>query len=287
MRKTVFTKVIVFMLSFALLFTTMSQSVLAASEAQTKEKQAVQLAKEVYEKLSPEAKQYFIDYMEDSSPDLLDFHKKNIDKKYVKPKVKQKAIPTINGIQANAPRAYAAVASANPLSILSTELIALNLPTAVRYTLMAMGGGLAAAGLDGPLPVGDIIAAIVAIGGVAVLAYYWDDISPKWNGIVNAFKKAFSSMASNITKAFTDIALKIEIAYVSSKIPSKLKSGDKVDISKFNQKKPGSGPPTWIGPLAWYIQKDTAGHGGRVWKLFDWAGNRIASLAADGKILGK
>jgi hypothetical protein len=70
MRKTVFTKVIVFMLSFALLFTTMSQSVLAASEAQTKEKQAVQLAKEVYEKLSPEAKQYFIDYMEDSSPDL-------------------------------------------------------------------------------------------------------------------------------------------------------------------------------------------------------------------------
>lgn len=94
-------------------------------------------------------------------------------------------------------------------------------------------------------------------------------------------------MASNIAEAFTDIALKIEIAYVSLKIPSKLKTGDKVDMSKFNRKKPGDGPPTWIGPDDWYIQKDIAGHGGSVWKLFNWAGKRIASLAADGKILGK
>ncbi|MGI6669646.1 MAG: hypothetical protein ACOX4M_09855 [Acetivibrionales bacterium] len=81
--------------------------------------------------------------------------------------------------------------------------------------------------------------------------------------------------------------MKIEIAYVSLKIPSKMKNGDKVDIGKFNQKKPGDGPPTWIGPDGWYIQRDMAGHGGRYWKLFDWAGERIASLAADGTILGR
>jgi hypothetical protein len=286
MRRTIFYKVILFLLSFAILFTTTSQSVLAVSEVQAKEKQAYQLAKEVYEKLSPEAKQYFIDFMEDSSPELLNFHKKNIDKNYVNLKAKQKAILASKGIPINVPKAYAA--AANPLSILSTELIALNLPTAVRYTLMAMGGGLTVAGLDGPLPVGDILAAIVAIGGIAVLAYYWDDISPKWNGIVKAFKKAFASMGNNITKAFSDIALKVEVAYVSLKIPSKLKKGsNKIDLNKFNKKKPGSGPPTWIGPLGWYIEKDMSGHGGRVWKLFDWAGKRIASLAADGKILSK
>jgi RHS repeat-associated protein len=79
-----------------------------------------------------------------------------------------------------------------------------------------------------------------------------------------------------------------QIYQASKSIPNKLKKSDKyVDLSKFNQKKPGNGPPTWVGPIGWYIQKDMAGHGERAWKLFNWAGDRVASLAKDGKILGK
>ena len=81
---------------------------------------------------------------------------------------------------------------------------------------------------------------------------------------------------------------KNQILQASKNVPSKLKAPDgRVDLSKFNKKKPGSGPPAYLGPLGYYIAKDMAGHGGRVWKLFDWAGKRIASLAGDGKILGK
>jgi len=81
---------------------------------------------------------------------------------------------------------------------------------------------------------------------------------------------------------------KAQIAEASKNVSSQLKdSTGNVDLSKFNNKKPGNGPPTYLGPLGWYIQKDMAGHGGRAWKLFDKAGSRIASLASDGKILGK
>lgn len=103
-----------------------------------------------------------------------------------------------------------AATAANPLSVLSKELVRLNLPVAVRYTLMAMGGGLVAAGIDGPLPVGDLIAAVIAIGGVAVLAYYWTDISPKWDSIVNAFKKAFSPVASKVVAVFAGISITVD-----------------------------------------------------------------------------
>ena len=37
----------------------------------------------------------------------------------------------------------------------------------------------------------------------------------------------------------------------------------------------------------WAIDKDTAGHGGRKWKLKNKKGNRIASLGKNGEVLGK
>lgn len=107
---------------------------------------------------------------------------------------------------------------------------------------MAMGGGLAAAGLDGPLPVGDIVAAIVAVGGVAVLAYYWKDISPKWNGIVNAFKKAFSSMASSIVSAFEQIYGNVYFAANKNKTVSEILKSKKGSIR--NAPLP-PGSPSW------------------------------------------
>ena len=68
-------------------------------------------------------------------------------------------------------------------------------------------------------------------------------------------------------------------------IPNSLKKGNKVDMSKFNtQLKNGQGKRASNG---WRIQKDTAGHKGSEWKLFDKSGKRIASLKGDGTVVGK
>ena len=68
------------------------------------------------------------------------------------------------------------------------------------------------------------------------------------------------------------------------KIPAKLLKGGKVDISLFKIKlKGGQG---LRGPDEYVIQKDNAGHGGSAWKLKDSKGNRIASLRADGEVVG-
>lgn len=69
-------------------------------------------------------------------------------------------------------------------------------------------------------------------------------------------------------------------------IPSRLKKdGKTVDLGKFNKKVRGRTAYEEDG--GWTIEKDTAGHGGRKWKLKKPNGDRVASLDEDGKILGK
>ena len=68
-----------------------------------------------------------------------------------------------------------------------------------------------------------------------------------------------------------------------------MKNG-KVDLSKFNNPKGPKGPRGnrgILGPLGWYILKDFDKHRGAMWKLFNKAGERIASLLSDGTITGK
>ena len=62
------------------------------------------------------------------------------------------------------------------------------------------------------------------------------------------------------------------IAKIRAKIPSRLRkeNGD-VDLGKFNEKVGGKNSYKEKG--GWTIDKDTAGHGGRKWKLKDKAGN--------------
>ena len=67
------------------------------------------------------------------------------------------------------------------------------------------------------------------------------------------------------------------------KIPAKLLKNGRVDLSLFTVKLKGD--QGLRGPDEYSIQKDTAGHGGRKWKLKDSKGNRIASLGADGEVL--
>lgn len=255
------TKSISFVLCFAITFTTLTQTVSAATKQLNKEKQAIKAAQEVFNSLSPEAKEKFVTFIENEDYELLEIHKKYVDPDYDKMKVKEDIknkihnnqllntesnnITVIKGVEITIDKPMIMMAAASPadaLDILNTRLIALNLPTLVRYTFMAMGGGLAAAGLDGPLPIGDIIAAIVAVGGIAIIAYYWDDIAPKWDGIVSAFKEAFSVMASSIVSAFEEIYGQVFFAANKNKTVSEILKNKKGSIR--NAPLP-PGSPSW------------------------------------------
>ncbi|KSV59246.1 hypothetical protein [Acetivibrio ethanolgignens] len=237
-------------------------------------------ARNTYNALDSKAKVIFEKALA-RDPKLLEFHKTYVDPNFT----------TLRKI----PIARVAVSSIDPMTVLSAQLATLGLPSAVVYSLKAMGAGMVAAIADGPLPVGDILLAAATASTAVVIAANWDTVSPKFNRIVSAFQKAFSSTGTNISSAFTKIksdakerVARAEINQIRNNIPKRLlKSNGDVDISRFNRKKPGGHRPTWMGPLGWYIQRDTAGHGGRYWKLFDYVGKRIASLAQNGKILSK
>ncbi|WP_432776673.1 hypothetical protein AAFJ72_07845 [Brevibacillus gelatini] len=130
---------------------------------------------------------------------LLEFHEKAVGKISIdtleRANVKTKTIS----------KNMVAKAASEPLDILSSRLDRLNLPRPVYYSMMAVGGGIAAAAVNGPLPIGDIIGVITAIGAGVVVGIYWDEVEGKFEGIVSAFKAAFSSMANKIDKAFTSL----------------------------------------------------------------------------------
>lgn len=74
------------------------------------------------------------------------------------------------------------------------------------------------------------------------------------------------------------------IENIKASIPKRLKdkNGD-VDLGKFNQKVKGKTAYKESG--GWEIDKDTSGHGGRKWKLKNKAGERVASLDENGKVI--
>ncbi len=186
------------MLCFAMLFSIVSQPAMAMSKMAEMEDNPTKFAIDIYNNLTPEAKALFQEQLNKDFT-LQSFHRQNVgfnDSMY----------------EMRSSRSYSMMSAtvANPLDVLNAELVALNLPTAVRYALMAIGSGMAAAGIDGPIPVGDIIGALLAIGGIAVLAFYWDEVSAKWDGIVDAFKTAFEHTKSTIDQAFADIAITVD-----------------------------------------------------------------------------
>lgn len=81
-------------------------------------------------------------------------------------------------------------------------------------------------------------------------------------------------------------ATRAEIKEAKEKIPERLKDENgEVDLDNFDQKV--NGKTAYKEKGGWTIEKDTAGHGGRKWKLKDKSGNRVASLDENGKVLGK
>lgn len=260
-----------------------SLSKLEKSIQQEKDLSDEEIARTAFENLTPEAQQKFIEFMikqsKQGNSSLLEFHEKTVGK-----------IPMDTLEHANAKtftKNVVTKAASEPLDILSSRLDRLNLPRPVYYSMMAVGGGIAAAAVDGPLPIGDIIGVITAVGAGIVVGIYWDEVEGKFEGIVSAFKAAFSSMASKIDKAFTSLYAEAVIYFAD--VPKKLlnEDGDGVDLGKFTDKVRGR--TAYRDPkTGWEIDKDRAGknsHGGSAWKLKNPAGDRVATLNDKGKIL--
>ena len=114
--------------------------------------------------------------------------------------------------------------------------------------------------------VGEVVitaAGVVIIGGTVIAAGTW-----LYNKVVDWFEA------------------RAEIKAVKQKIPERLKNKKgEVDLGKFKQKVKGKTAYKEKG--GWTIEKDTAQHGGRKWKLKDNSGRRVASLDENGKVLGK
>ncbi|WJQ80616.1 hypothetical protein [Brevibacillus brevis] len=235
-----------------------------------------ELAKKVFNSLTPEAQENFVNFMvkqsEAGDSSLLDYHEEVIGK-----------VEKVNNKMEKMPNKTAL--KADPLDILSTKLDRLKLPRPVYYSFMAVGGGIAAAAADGPLPIGDIIGVLIAVGAGAVVGYYWDEIEPKFDEIIEAFQDSFTAMADEIVEAFNYLYAKGIIYYYD--IPKRLLNdkGDGVDLGQFDKRIDGKTREN--EKTGWSIQKDRGNkpHGGSAWKLRDSKGNRKATLDDTGKIL--
>ena len=109
-----------------------------------------------------------------------------------------------------------------------------------------------------------------------------------WRTVRSAVCAAVAIIVAAVAVLYS--SRKEEIDRAKKKIPSKLMKNGKVDMSKFNNPKGPKSPKGGrgiLGPLGWYILKDVDQHRGAVWRLLNKLGERIASLLADGTIVGK
>lgn len=152
-------------------------------------KEEIDLAIKTYQGLNQKAKVIFEQSLS-YDMEMLNFHKRYVDRNFV---------PTVFS------RQFRSASAVDAMRILSIQLAELGLPSAVVYSLKAMGAGMVAAIADGPLPIGDILLAAATASVVVVVAANWDIVSPKFDRITRAFQVAFSETASNITSAFAKI----------------------------------------------------------------------------------
>lgn len=220
--KKITTKLISFALVLSMVFS-LSVPAFAAenydSGTITNTQEDIEIARKAYAALTPEAKVIFEESLAYDA-EMLKFHITYVDQNFTPPAPK--------------PQTKSVAVAADPMKILMAELSGLGLPSAVLYSLKAMGAGMVTAIADGPLPVGDIMLAAATAGAVAVIAANWNVVSPKWNKIVSAFKKAFPNSATNIVNTFQSLAKNVQKVLTST--PSITVSGKSVTINgvKYN-----------------------------------------------------
>lgn len=181
----------------------------------------IELARNAYNELSPEAKAIF-DKALASDMEMLEFHKA-----YVDPNTDIEYAPNYSVRSAGA-------VAADPMAILKAEFAIMQLPEVVKYVLEAMGAGMVAAIGDGPLLVGDILLAATTVSAAIVIAANWKTVAPKWNRIVNAFKKAFAASVSNVISAFESLRGNVQKEYQTKFRKSAEDALGNVDSNKQN-----------------------------------------------------
>jgi hypothetical protein len=155
-----------------------------------------QVAQDAYYGLSPEARAIF-DQMLALDSDTRAFHIANVDSSFNVANVAATGIQSITTL------------SNTSVATVVSQLNALNLPSAVVYSLEAVASGIIAALADGPLPFGDILLLVATVGAAVVIAANWSSISSKWSSIVSIFTNAFSSIYSAITDVFSEISAQV------------------------------------------------------------------------------
>lgn len=139
------------------------------TDIQISDADAIEMAVNVYQNLSTEAREKFINNLEllaaSGNDELLKFHVENVDTNYNYKEIKK--VKTL----------YAT----NSLT-LAQELSLLALPKAVEYSLLALAGALG-------IPVGNVVDVIISLGVVAIIAANWNTISPVWDDIVDIFSR--------------------------------------------------------------------------------------------------
>lgn len=170
-----------------------------------------QAAAEVYRSLTPRAKEIlFADLKRQETKgdtELVEMYKSFMDEAAKMQYANTSSQPEV-------------IAAASALSVLSNELVALKLPLVVRSTLYGVGAGISAAVADGPLPIGDIIAGVAGVAAAVAIGVYWDEVSSKWDGIVNAFKKAFTSIKNDVEFVIYSLAARIISRTITVKFPT-------------------------------------------------------------------
>lgn len=214
-------KFLSFILVFAMTISLCSAAFAAEPEVYVMEAEVgsatdIENAKDAYTSLSPKAKSIFDNALA-SDFELLQFHMTYVDPNY---NIKYDLGHRFRSM---------AVSAANPMAIINAEFAAINLPIEVMYALKAMAAGMVAAISDGPLPVGDILLAAATVSAAVVIAANWNAVAPKWNSVVNAFKKAFSASAVNVTNAFQSLLKNVQGTI--AKQPSVTVSGKIVTIN--------------------------------------------------------
>lgn len=127
------------------------------------------LCKELFNNLTPEAKEEFVIIMQDEynkgNSSLLDYHIQYVDQSY-----------TSTGNKSLTSELYYSRADS-----LAYDLKQLNLPQAVEYALVAFGAAL-------KVPVGNIVDAAIGLGLITVLIANWSTIASKWDSIITVFE---------------------------------------------------------------------------------------------------
>lgn len=140
----------------------------------------------------------------------------------------------------------------NPISNIQVGLTALGFNFYIRTGFTAIASGIVAALADGPLLVGDTLGAVLAGGGFLIIALNWDTIAPKWNQVVNLFKKEFSAAAGEIVRLFDKIKARASVHKAEKKtIKEALKKADS-DENKQGHIMPPNPKHNW-----WKLVTDT------------------------------